>query len=147
MKRQKSNIKSNKKSGRKPKQLVLGLQEYLGDFAEDKDWAATFREQAIRSTLNEGNNVVLDFTGISLTTQSFVHALISDVLRSEGESVLDRLEFRGCTPSVKGIIETVVQYSLETQEDDERRDDRLKDSLEEGPKATKLKKLGRSQTS
>jgi hypothetical protein len=53
-----------------------------------------------------------------LTTQSFVHALISDVLRSEGEKILDRIEFKGCAPGVKGIIETVVQYSLETMEDE-----------------------------
>jgi len=101
-----------------PERKILDIRQYVGDFAEDKDWAAAFREQAIRKTLDVGNIIVLDFTGVSLTTQSFVHALISDILRTLGEDILKRMEFRGCAPSVKGIIETVVQYSLETPEDE-----------------------------
>ena len=49
---------------------------------------------------------------------AFVHALVSDVLRKQGESVLEEIEFRGCSPGVKGIVQTVVQYSLDTIDDD-----------------------------
>ncbi|SRR6266404_1451352 len=108
-------MKKNKKSSA----LLLKLVDYVGDFAEDKDWAAVFREKAIRPVLAGGDKIILDFGGITLTTQSFVHALISDLLRSEGEEALDRIEFRGCVAGVRGIVETVVQYSLETMEDDE----------------------------
>jgi STAS-like domain of unknown function (DUF4325) len=59
---------------------------------------------------------VIDFKGVGLTTQSFVHALISDVLRMEGEGALGRMTFKGCNKSVRGIIETVVQYTLESLE-------------------------------
>jgi hypothetical protein len=65
-----------------------------------------------------GEAVVLDFAGVNLVTQSFVHALISDVLRSEGERGLDHLVFDHCNEGVRGIVETVVQYSLETMESD-----------------------------
>jgi hypothetical protein len=70
-----------------------------------------------RSRFSHGERVVLDFSGITLATQSFIHALISGPLRSEREAFLDKVEFRGCDAAVKGIIETVVQYSLETTED------------------------------
>jgi hypothetical protein len=110
-------MKRSSKTKMRPKAETLKIAALIGDFAEDKDWAATIREEAIRKTLSEGNNIVLDFTGVSLATQSFVHALISDVLRSEGEKILERIEFKGCAPGVKGIIETVVQYSLETMDD------------------------------
>jgi hypothetical protein len=74
----------------KPRRMRLELRSYIkGDFAEDKDWAAAFREGAIRKTLTEGDYIILDFDGISLTTQSFIHALISDILRASGEEVLD----------------------------------------------------------
>lgn len=96
---------------------IIVLAPETGDFAEDKDLAATIREHNIRPALREGRKVEIDFTGISLTTQSFVHALISDLLRSHGEDFLNKVEFKGCTAGVKGIIETVVQYSLETIED------------------------------
>jgi hypothetical protein len=96
---------------------TIELLSQTGDFAEDKDLAATIRETAIRPALRGGHQVAIDFYGIGLTTQSFVHALISDLLRSNGESLLERIEFKRCSAGVKGIIETVVQYSLETIED------------------------------
>lgn len=99
---------------------TIELASKTGDFAEDKDLAATIRENQIRPALREGQKVIIDFTGISLTTQSFVHALISDLLRSNGESLLGQVEFKQCSAGVRGIIETVVQYSLETIEEDDQ---------------------------
>jgi len=120
--------------------FILTLHEHIGDFAEDKDWAAAFREQSIRPCLKMDATLILDFSGITLATQSFVHALISDILRGEGEEVLERLEFRGCVSGVKGIIETVVQYSLETTEDDEESLSSRTPSVPETPKTKKVKK-------
>ena len=97
--------------------MIVKLREGVSDFAEDKDKAAEIRELQIRPALRRGERVVLDFSGVSLTTQSFIHALISGVLRSDGEKVLKRIEFKGCAPGVRGIVETVVQYSLETLEE------------------------------
>ena len=97
---------------------TITLAAFVGDFAEDKDQAASIRESSIRPALAAGKTVVVDFSGITLATQSFVHALISGVLRDQGDAALELLEFKGCVPGVKGIIETVVQYSLETTDDD-----------------------------
>ena len=96
----------------------IDLYDHTGDFAEDKDIAARIRDQDIRPVVAGGGNMTIGFSGISLATQSFAHALISDILRSHGEEVLDRIEFKDCNPGVRGIIETVVQYSLETSDDD-----------------------------
>jgi hypothetical protein len=89
----------------------------VGDFGEDKDAAAALRKEIILPALAAGDEVRLDFDKVTLVTQSFVHAMISDVLRQLGEDVLDKIEFKNCAPGVQGIIETVVQYSLETIED------------------------------
>src|SRR6266567_2891567 len=98
--------------------ITIPILPESGDFAEDKDLAASLREKQIRPAMKETEQrVVLDFTGVRVATQSFIHALISDVLRTEGESVLDRLDFKGCGKAVKGIVETVVQYSLESIEE------------------------------
>lgn len=90
----------------------------VGDFAEDKDAAARLRRGQLLPSLNAGNSVELDFSGVSLTTQSFIHALISEALRVHGEMALDRIRFKSCEPAVKDIIQTVVQYVLESREDD-----------------------------
>lgn len=102
--------------------VTIPIRTSTGEFAEDKDFAASLRDNRIRTAVKAGEQVVFDFTGVRLATQSFVHALISDVLRSEGEDVLKRIEFKGCNKSVRGIIETVVQYSLESIDPDDKAD-------------------------
>lgn len=96
--------------------ITVKIFDEAGDFAEDKDTAAEIRESLIRKGIAGRGKVRLDFEGVTLTTQSFIHALISDVLRSEGEDVLKKIEFKNCDDGVRGIIETVVQYSLETMD-------------------------------
>ena len=96
----------------------ISLEKIVGSFAEDKDAAAKLRREKILPLLATGAALELDFTGISLTTQSFIHALISEALRQNGEDVLGRLTFRGCQPAVRDIVETVVQYVLEAREND-----------------------------
>jgi len=93
--------------------MNVKISDETGDFAEDKDVAAAIRDKHIRAAVTGATEIVLDFTGVRLVRQSFVHALISDVLRGGGEVSLKYIVFKGCTESVKGIIETVVQYSLE----------------------------------
>jgi hypothetical protein len=92
----------------------VSIFDAVGDFGEDKDTAARIREEVIKPSAQRGETIVVDFEGVTLVTQSFVHALISDVLRNGGEDALDRLEFKNCSAVVRGIISTVVQYSLDT---------------------------------
>jgi hypothetical protein len=96
---------------------AIRIVETAGDFAEDKDLAASVRDEHLRPAVEAHHKITIDFTGVSLVTQSFVHALISDVLRKGGEGVLKLVVFRGCNDGVRGIVETVVQYSLEAAEE------------------------------
>jgi hypothetical protein len=98
--------------------MMINMFKLVGDFGEDKDAAAALREKSIKPQINRNQKVTLDFAGVTLVTQSFVHALISDVLRDKGEGALDLLEFRNCVEVVRGIISTVVQYSLDTMSDE-----------------------------
>lgn len=99
--------------------MKIEIATSTGDFAEDKDAAAEIRKKSVEPALKRGQSVVLDFTGVRLTTQSFIHALVSSPLRKHGEASLQLLEFKGCNKLVRGIIETVVQYSLESLDDAE----------------------------
>ena len=97
--------------------MTVSIAGATGDFAEDKDIAAEIREGRVRKAVQSRKEVVLDFSGVSLVTQSFVHALVSDILRTSGEKALKYIVFKGCNEGVRGIVETVVQYSLETMDD------------------------------
>jgi hypothetical protein len=94
--------------------MKINMFDIVGDFGEDKDAAAALREADIRPSIRKGQRVCLDFDGVTLVTQSFIHALISDVLRTTGEAALELLEFENCANVVRGIISTVVQYSLDS---------------------------------
>ena len=94
--------------------MKINILDLVGSFAEDKDTAAALRKEQILPELKKGRKVELDFTGVTLTTQSFIHALISEALRQNSDTALKLMSFKGCSNSVRGIIETVVQYVYET---------------------------------
>jgi len=83
-----------------------------GSFAENKDLARDIRIKEIIPSL-EKEEVTLDFTKVESATQSFVHALISDVIRIYGIEVLDRIFFKNCSDTIKKIISIVIDYMQE----------------------------------
>jgi hypothetical protein len=95
--------------------MKISISEHAGSFAEDKDIARRLRAEVIEKALGEKKLVVLDFTGVELATQSFVHALICDVIRKHGAGVLDRLTFQGCNPTLKSLITVVSAYSQDDE--------------------------------
>lgn len=92
----------------------INLFDKVGVFAENKDIAREIRLREILPTLAGGEEITLDFLRIDAATQSFIHALISDVLRKYGNGVLDRLVFKSCNANVKTIINIVVDYMQES---------------------------------
>jgi hypothetical protein len=87
--------------------------DMAGAFAENKDIAREIRIKEIIPALTRNEEVTLDFDRVDAATQSFVHALISDILRKYGASALDRIVFKSCNVTVKKIIEIVVEYMQE----------------------------------
>lgn len=90
--------------------MEILLLPHVGSFAENKDVARDLRINDIVPALEKGEAVVLNFEGIDSATQSFVHALVSDVLRTYGSEILERLQFKNCSPTVKEIVSIVVEY-------------------------------------
>lgn len=92
---------------------IIEIRAHAGAFAENKDTARELRLNEIIPTLEKKEEIVLNFAGVDATTQSFIHALISDLLRKYGSDVLDRIEFKSCNDTVKKIITIVVDYMQE----------------------------------
>ena len=84
--------------------------EKAGKFAENKDVARDVREREIIPVLDKNEEITLNFEKVDAVTQSFIHALISDVLRKYGSEVLDRITFKSCNNTVKKIVNIVVDY-------------------------------------
>lgn len=94
--------------------LTIHLRTSVGEFAENKDIARELRVNSIIPALEKKENIALDFEGVDSATQSFVHALISDLFRKYGNDVLENLYFKNCNETVKKIINIVVEYMQES---------------------------------
>lgn len=95
-------------------QTPIKVFEHVGTFAENKDAAAKIRDSLLIPTLRDtSEEIELDFSEVEYATQSFIHALIAKVIRTN-DSWLSRIVFTNCTEAVQGIIEIVVDYAQET---------------------------------
>ncbi len=94
--------------------IEIKIAAIAGNFAENKDLARDIRLNRIIPALEKNDTVVLDFEGVEGATQSFIHALISDIIRKYGTEVLDKLSFKNCNDTVKKIISIVVDYMQES---------------------------------
>ncbi len=93
---------------------IIKLFPTIGSFAENKDKARDMRLKELIPALEKGEEIILDFEGIEAATQSFIHALISDLIRKYGVEVLDKISFKNCNETVTKIINIVVDYMQET---------------------------------
>ena len=94
--------------------MKILLYPLINDFAENKDIARNIRLEKIIPALEKNEEVVLDFENVSGTTQSFIHALISDLIRIYGDQVLDKILFKNCNEHIQKIITIVVEYMQES---------------------------------
>jgi hypothetical protein len=90
----------------------IKIASHAGSFGGDKDVAAEVRDKLVTPALRNDGRVTLDFDGVDLATQSFVHALLSTLIREE-PTVLERISFVNCNASVQELIEIVAEYSQE----------------------------------
>ena len=90
--------------------VTIRMMESVGSFAENKDLAQKIRREEILPALQGKQNITLDFANVNSTTQSFIHALISEVIREYGIGVLDRILFKSCNDNVKNIVSIVTDY-------------------------------------
>jgi hypothetical protein len=95
--------------------ITIKLFKKTGSFAENKDIARDIRLQKIIPALEKGDDIILDFKDIDSATQSFIHALISDLMRRYGNDVLDKISFKSCNTTIQKIISIVTDYMQERE--------------------------------
>ena len=93
---------------------TINIFQKVGPFAENKDEARKIRINEIVPKLEKGEDVILNFKNIEAATQSFIHALISDLIRKYGDDLLDKISFQSCNENVKIIIMIVTDYMQES---------------------------------
>ncbi len=95
--------------------IEINLFELVGSFAENKNLARDIRKEKIIPAIENNQKIILNFENIDATTQSFIHALISDLFRHYGFEILDNISFKSCNENVKKIINIVVEYMQQSE--------------------------------
>ena len=93
-----------------PKTKTIYVYKLVGKFAEDKDKAKSMRQNILWPQVKTGRTLVLDFAKVEDATQSFMHALLSELIRETRGEALDLIYFKNCNETVKRIINIVVDY-------------------------------------
>ncbi|MBU0978354.1 MAG: STAS-like domain-containing protein [Patescibacteria group bacterium] len=93
--------------------VTVKIFEKTGVFGEDKDLAKQLRTEFLWPAIKDGRKITLDFSHVEDVTQSFIHALLSELIRETEGDVLDNISFKNCNETVKKIINMVVSYMLE----------------------------------
>jgi anti-anti-sigma regulatory factor len=93
---------------------TIKIYEKAGSFAENKDVARDVRLKLIKPALaKDDEEIVIDFSGVTGATQSFIHALISQLIREYGDQLFQRILFKDCSPAVQQVINIVADYMAE----------------------------------
>lgn len=98
----------------------IRMRKIVGDFAENKDIAKKLRVEEIMPALSNGEEVILDFKGISGATQSFIHALISDPIRELKDIAFDKLVYKNANDDVREVVSIVYRYMQESLSGNEK---------------------------
>ena len=97
----------------KKSRKTIKIYDIVGQFAEDKDIARDIRRDILWSNIRNGLEIEIDFNKVDDATQSFIHALLSQLIRETQGEALDHIYFKNCNDTVKGIINMVVDYMTE----------------------------------
>jgi hypothetical protein len=90
--------------------IEISIFEVAGEFAHNKDKASELRKRVIIPGLQNDSAILIDFQNVDLSTQSFIHALISEPIHIFGIDVLERIAFKNCNETIRTLIEIVVDY-------------------------------------
>lgn len=91
----------------------IDIFKKAGKFAENKDIARDLRVGILIPALKENQDIILNFEGVDTTTQSFIHALISDAIRQYGNDSLDKITFHRCNDTIQQLVKIVIEYTEE----------------------------------
>ena len=93
--------------------MIIKMSEYVADFGGNKDTAKELRIKKIMPTVLANRKVVLDFDKVSGVTQSFIHALLAEVIREFPDRAFELVSFKNCTRDVRVVVEIVAEYMQE----------------------------------
>lgn len=96
---------------------TVHLASEFGPRLSDGEKAYSFRVQSLDRYVDMYEQITLDFTGIRVANSSFINALVSGLIAAHGQSVIDKLVFQGCLPTVRVLVQAAVDLGMSKLEE------------------------------
>jgi len=91
---------------------VIPLSEYTQAHFLGSRYSARPLRQELENMLAEHHEITVDFKGMS-ATQSFIDEFVGMLILKNGEALLSRIVFKGCSADIKAILQFVISRRTE----------------------------------
>ena len=88
------------------------IHAVFGASPSDGSEAYAYRAANIDPYVGVCEELELDFTGIRIANSGFVNALIAGLFEQHGPTLLQKLVFRGCLPTVQVLVQSAIDLGL-----------------------------------
>ncbi len=79
-------------------------------------YVATPIRHKLELFLEDHKNIILDFSRVPNATQSWVDELLGKLVLKDGKELLNRIQFKNCTPNLRELIKFVVTDRVQDHE-------------------------------
>ena len=93
--------------------MELKLADELGTHLADGAKAVAFRMVRIDPYVGMNADIVLNFTDVRHSNSSFVNGLLTGLIEEHGETLLEKMTFRGCNPLLRVLVEGAIALGIE----------------------------------
>jgi len=89
--------------------FYIGINNYFGVFAEDKEAAILFRNKKLFNAIDEGKIIIFDFDEVISAPHSFLSALLASPIKSVGMKSFKLFKFVNTSTEIRETIDFIFE--------------------------------------
>lgn len=93
--------------------LYVGVNNYFGSFAEDKEDAIRFRDKRIFGAIEQERSIIFDFDDVISAPHSFLSALLASPIKTVGMKSYKLFKFVNTSPEIRETIDFIFDDNTE----------------------------------
>ncbi|WP_447801213.1 ATP-binding protein [Pseudomonas kilonensis] len=88
--------------------FVIGIFNFFGKYAEDKEAAIKFRDKRIFPAIDEGKSLIIDFDNVVSSPHSFLSALLASPIKILGMNAYKKIKVVNAAPEIRETIDFIL---------------------------------------
>ena len=100
----------------------LSIYNFFGKNADDKEAAIRYRDRVLLQVAVEGKSIILDFTGVTSSTHSFLNALLASPIRKIGLMAYKKIRIVNVSNEIRETIDYILDDNTGDGVDDAKYD-------------------------